>query len=320
MSDQPVASPDDEPRYRIGAVGQLTGLSQHVLRVWEKRYAVVQPSRGNNRRRLYSDRDVRKLMLLKSLVDRGHAIGSIARLDTAELEHRLQQSSGLQQPAIPEKRPRLYLFGSFPGLSTDSRMFELAGRCADHERFVPSSEDRGLDIAVVEWPVLQTDAAVAVARLANRLNTRHLIVVYDYAPQSALDSLRGTRLTALRSPLDLAALEAVVGWRFGIGDPGIEDDPNPGTLAPPRRFTDRELAFIATQSAAVACECPRHLSQLISRLARFEAYSAECESRGADDAALHEYLYRTTSRARRQFEEALARVMEMENLASSPGP
>jgi len=35
----PVApSTDNTPRYRIGAVAKLTGLTAHQLRVWEKRY------------------------------------------------------------------------------------------------------------------------------------------------------------------------------------------------------------------------------------------------------------------------------------------
>ena len=42
----------NEPKYRIGAVCRLTGISQHVLRVWEKRYGVVYPERSESQRRL----------------------------------------------------------------------------------------------------------------------------------------------------------------------------------------------------------------------------------------------------------------------------
>ena len=75
----------------------------------------------------------------------------------------------------------------------------------------------------------------------------------------------------------------------------------------------------SSRPATVACECPRHLAQLISSLARFEAYSAECESRGQEDAALHSYLYTATSQARSAMENALARVVEMEGLSTKPG-
>ena len=61
-----------------------------------------------------------------------------------------------------------------------------------------------------------------------------------------------------------------------------------------------------------------HLAQLITSLVRFEMYSAECENRNAEDAALHSYLHNTTSRARSMMERALARVVELENLSTLP--
>ena len=78
MSDSDSSASTDEPKYRIGAVCRLTGISQHVLRVWEKRYGAVEPARSETDRRLYSESDVSRLSLLKVLVDRGQAIGSIA--------------------------------------------------------------------------------------------------------------------------------------------------------------------------------------------------------------------------------------------------
>jgi len=75
-----------EPRLRVGMVSRLTGLSAHVLRIWEKRYGAVVPQRTEAGGRLYSDADVRRLTLLKNLVDVGHSIGVIARLADEELE------------------------------------------------------------------------------------------------------------------------------------------------------------------------------------------------------------------------------------------
>lgn len=74
-----------EPKYRVGMVSKLTGLSTHTLRMWEKRYAAVVPERTNAGGRLYSDADVDRLRLLHRLVQSGHSIGGIARLPDAEL-------------------------------------------------------------------------------------------------------------------------------------------------------------------------------------------------------------------------------------------
>lgn len=322
MSNSPPSSPNDEAKYRIGAVCRLTGLSQHVLRVWEKRYGVVEPERSETQRRLYRDSDVSRLSLLKALVDRGQAIGSIASLDNAELEQRLQQSTAALQPTRMAEKPGLALFGeSLASTREDcaaSEIFELVGQFAQVADFSSEESSTRLDVAVIEWPSLHADAAVEVTRLANRLNARHLILVYDFAPRTALQKFANDRITALRSPLDIAALEAVVAWRFGFVAKREPADENPGGIVSSRLFNDRELAYLAAQSPAIACECPMHLAQLISRLVRFEAYSAECESRSTEDAALHAYLHNTTSRARSMMERALARVVEMENLSSMP--
>jgi DNA-binding transcriptional MerR regulator len=322
MTETTLPSQHDEPRYRIGAVCRLTGISQHVLRVWEKRYRAVEPERSETRRRLYRESDVNRLSLLKTLVDRGQAIGSIASLDNAELERRIQQSGGLTAPTGIAEKPTLALIGEALAFSHDdcgaSEVFDLLGQFGRLEDFEAQRTAARVDVAVIEWPGLYAESALEAARLANRLNVRHLVLVYDYAPRSALARLSGERITALRSPLDLAALEAVVAWRFGLNLQHAESEDIPAGPIPSRRFNDRELAWLAAQSPAIACECPMHLAQLISRLVHFEAYSAECENRNEADALLHAYLHKTTSRARSMMEQALLRVVELENLSLPP--
>jgi MerR family transcriptional regulator, light-induced transcriptional regulator len=68
----------NEILFPVKAVIMRTGLSAHVLRIWERRYGVVAPRRSGSNRRLYSEADIARLILLKSAVDAGHAIGSIA--------------------------------------------------------------------------------------------------------------------------------------------------------------------------------------------------------------------------------------------------
>jgi len=324
MTELQKSAADDEPQYRIGAACRLTGLSQHVLRVWEKRYGVVDPARSESQRRLYRESDIRRLSLLKALVDRGQAIGTIAELDNNQLEQRLQQSTATMQPRQPAAKPSLALFGETLIATREacesSEIFQLLGHFDEVSASGTQRQASRLDIAVVEWPSLHPESAVEATRLANRLNARLLILVYDYASRSALQRLQSDRITALRSPLDIAALEAVVAWRFGYVTAREDSLENPVGIIPSRQYSDRELAHLAAQSPAIACECPMHLAQLITSLVRFEMYSAECESRNSDDAALHSYLHNTTSRARSMMERALARVVELENLSTLPDP
>lgn len=78
-------STSTENAYRVGMVAKLTGLTTHTLRTWERRYQAVVPGRTDAGGRLYSDDDVRRLRLLRELVEAGHAIGTVATLSDREL-------------------------------------------------------------------------------------------------------------------------------------------------------------------------------------------------------------------------------------------
>jgi len=76
------ATNDEHP---IQVVARRTGLSADVIRVWERRYSVVNPKRASNSRRLYSDEDVEKLNLLRRATSAGRRIGDVATLSIQEL-------------------------------------------------------------------------------------------------------------------------------------------------------------------------------------------------------------------------------------------
>jgi DNA-binding transcriptional MerR regulator/methylmalonyl-CoA mutase cobalamin-binding subunit len=75
----------DAPRHPIGVVAERTGLTPDVLRVWQKRYDVVAPGRSERGRRLYSDAEVERLVLLSNAVRGGRSISAVAGLPDDEL-------------------------------------------------------------------------------------------------------------------------------------------------------------------------------------------------------------------------------------------
>jgi len=74
-----------KPRHLIQVVNRRTGLSSDVIRVWEKRYQAVISHRNDTNRRLYSDKDIDKLTLLKRAIAAGRRIGDIAALSYYDL-------------------------------------------------------------------------------------------------------------------------------------------------------------------------------------------------------------------------------------------
>lgn len=72
--------------FNIQVASQLSGVASATIRAWEKRYNAVVPERGDNKHRLYSEKDIEKLTLLFHLTDAGQSIGKIAHLEVSELK------------------------------------------------------------------------------------------------------------------------------------------------------------------------------------------------------------------------------------------
>lgn len=76
----------DKKRHPIQVVARRTGLTPEVLRVWEKRYQVVEPARTETGRRVYSDADVARLQLMRRAILCGRRVGEVSQLSTRSLE------------------------------------------------------------------------------------------------------------------------------------------------------------------------------------------------------------------------------------------
>jgi DNA-binding transcriptional MerR regulator len=54
--------------YRIGEVSRLVGVAPHVLRYWESEFSTVRPQKSSHGQRIYSRKDVQKLLAIKVLL------------------------------------------------------------------------------------------------------------------------------------------------------------------------------------------------------------------------------------------------------------
>ena len=95
----------NEAQYPIQLVARLTGLSAHVIRIWEQRCRAVEPQRTATQRRLYSQRDIDRLNLLRDVTHAGHSIGQVAQLPTDKLGKLVAASSGLPGSAARALAP-----------------------------------------------------------------------------------------------------------------------------------------------------------------------------------------------------------------------
>lgn len=105
MNQQAAGDPRLEPRHSIAVVSRRTGITQLVLRAWERRYGAVVPARTPTGRRRYSDADLEKLALLAKLTDSGHRIGDVAALPLAELHGLVRESAADPMPRTGHNSP-----------------------------------------------------------------------------------------------------------------------------------------------------------------------------------------------------------------------
>jgi MerR family transcriptional regulator, light-induced transcriptional regulator len=92
-------NPESVPRHPMAVAARRTGLSAHVIRVWERRYGAVVPVRSEGGIRLYSDADLRRLDLLRRATEAGRAIGQVAGLSDGALLGIVREDED------PERRP-----------------------------------------------------------------------------------------------------------------------------------------------------------------------------------------------------------------------
>lgn len=96
-----------EKRFSIKVISDSCGIKPHTLRVWEQRYGVFNPERSEAGQRLYHEEDLKKAKLLARLVEKGHAISTVASYSLDELQHMLdshQEDKGGENLLLSKSR------------------------------------------------------------------------------------------------------------------------------------------------------------------------------------------------------------------------
>lgn len=331
--------------YQIGTVSSLTGIDAHTIRAWERRYGAIKPIRSDTGRRLYADETIERLQLLKGLVDCSEAISQIAPLSDDVLRERLaklaeHEGQSAQRGAEAEeiaRPPRVALLA--PSLQMQIEMnaqsisaFDVCVREADADRFRLSLRSKPCEVAIVELESLGKEALAHARSFLGAAGSPLLFILYRFASRSELARLARAGASLVRTPIRLEALNSVVHDQlmitrakkgkalFAEGAAGGDArkaswSQSAGAAASvERRFDDAQLARLIELTTAVDCECPNHLSSLISGLVAFEEYSRNCESRDEVDAAQHRQLAEGTAEARARMEQLLLELCEHEGI------
>ncbi len=325
--------------HRSGVVARMLHMPVATLRVWERRYGLTQPELTPSGQRLYSADDVRRLALIKQLTDLGHAISSLAPLDMPQLQRvastHAQALAATQSNersvathAPPARAWRLAVIGAALGsrlqrpalLRRLDRPVVLLGPFDDIAQATAALQDSHLDALLIHEPQLHGGWLAAIKAAAPDLAGVPKAVLYGFAADPVCEALATAGMALLREPQPDAVvaqwLNSLSCKAATVPQPAADlPTPTPGAEpVPPRRWNDAALADFANLSPTIACECPRHVAELLMQLSHFEAYSAECEHRNAADAELHAYLRQVATASRTRFEAALEHVALHEGL------
>lgn len=301
--------------YRSGAAARLAGLSAETLRVWERRYALSDTDRSARGQRLYSAEQVRRLGLLKQLVDQGHAIGVLAGLAVDHLEQMMGATT--VNAAAPAGAIHVALVGDglarrmAAGANWGDRL-EVRRSCARLEQAPSELRDASADLLLVELSELDDAALPLISAARNAAGATAVLVLYRFCSSAIIRQLRAQDCMVARVPADMGELVLLCRAAMAGRNPAQR---NAGLEAPrPRRFDDDDLAAFSAAANNVACECPRHLADILLMVGSFERYSARCASRNPADAELHKALQNAAGLALNILEDAMERLARAEGL------
>ncbi len=314
----PSADTSIDGLYRIATVSQLTGIPVQTLRVWESRHAVVTPTRSAGNVRLYRRADIERLLLVKTAVDAGQAISTLAALTDRQIKARFKDAPVPAAKARSASCRVLVVGSALAGVlkqawkaRSDVRVQASVPTLADTQTAsLPS-----VDAVIVDAPVLRNDLLADLMSLRTSTRAPVIIVVYGFGSRQILSRLDSANVIALSAPADPAQIARICQL-------GLAIDPTPPAAfsqlllhsAAARRYGDEFLHQLSHMPAQVQCECPNHLADLLSKLNAFERYSLECESMNVKDAAMHAMMYSASGHCRELLEEVLRRLLVHEGI------
>ena len=313
--------------HKIGAVSSLSGVPTPTLRVWELRYETFEPQKTESKHRLYTDDDVLKATILKRLTEQGHAISNIAKLSTTALNNLLQQQQETNQrkasadlkgqtvsiaviglPLAAKIESKKFTF------SFNNQVIRITDIFSTLQQALEAKFQKNPQILLIHTNSLHAGVQVDRHRLAKINNALQIIVLYNYGQEPIIESMKHCGMIVRREPISDSDLADLINSVLLINNESSPWNLTTGMLIPPRKYDDIELMRVASISTDVLCECPKHVSEIITQLASFEQYSHECLNNSTEDAHLHAYLSSVSGSARALFESALEMVAKHEGI------
>jgi hypothetical protein len=297
----------------IGAVAKATGINASTLRIWEHRYGVPKPHRTGGGARRYAPSEVKRLKLIKALVDVGHKPSNLSSLSIDELAEHL---NFLNPHVSPHRNAvdhlRLLTVGDSTGLKSILRDDSQSEINVVNHLSDPEEIQHWLgkfDVLLFNYSALQSTHAQQLIHSIQGLAHMGSIVIYSFSNSITVQTLEAAGIHCLKSPISSADVRQLLD---SLAEKAHMNGSMPRKTE--KKFSVEDLETISALDFSLYCECPRHLASLLMSLNGFVSYSEQCLDASPQDAAIHRFLRTMASDAIASIESGLQLVLTAEDI------
>jgi MerR family transcriptional regulator, light-induced transcriptional regulator len=163
--------------FSIRDLENFSGIKAHTIRIWEKRYRIIEPDRTDSNIRTYNESELRKILNIAFLNRNGLKISKIAKLDDDELTQQVMAVSSSRDETDQDFQPGKILMSA---IKFNEELFK--------ETLLPYIRNHGIEEAYARYlyPLLekarilwQTGSLSRAQEQFIRNVVRHLIIVED---------------------------------------------------------------------------------------------------------------------------------------------
>ena len=305
--------------YKIGAVSKITGINIPTLRSWENKFDIVTPTRVNGTQRGYTKQDLDKLVLIQALIDSGDSISSLRGLSLEQLQSRLLSNDSSKNDSNSSHEKLLELNVITIGTMIPELEAETAGlpsikvaKKYDLDEFTDDENEEikcDCDLIIFELATLHIQTINWIKDILTNNSINHCIILYRFASSDGMMAANNDkRINTLRQPVSAQDIFLMIKFLTDI-EPSNRNSVK-ASHDEHVQFTDKELWEISVMANPIHCECPKHLSSIISSIKGFEKYSADCEELSESDRILHRELEENAKEARIIMEKSLRKVIK----------
>src|SRR6476620_6390628 len=172
--------------FSIKDLENLSGIKAHTIRIWEKRYNILSPTRSNTNIRSYSTADLQKLLNITLMHNYGYKISKVVQMSDSELIKSIKTvtaSKMVQTQALNAFKMAMINFDERLFLSTYD---QLLGNKPFHEIFyevfIPLLEEIG-----ILWQT-NTISPAHEHFISHQIRMRLLLNIYNMQRQNDLNT------------------------------------------------------------------------------------------------------------------------------------